>query len=155
MKFRLIGETLSFFRPVACVGILVSLIVIGPTGSSRQQRTALVGGLPEQERGVLAGGQRRPPIEGRVDRRTIDDAFAEVARRVPGLGGMFIAHAKTLQVYLKDTSLQEVEAVRGAIIESFGRQRIPRGGIRSLKGQYGFLELKQWHDRARGALSVQ
>src|SRR5205085_6314001 len=79
--------------------------------------------------------------------QTLDDLFAEVARRVPAFGGMFIGQGQVLQVYLTDTTQRE--AAEKAILEVFGRERLPEGGIQVLEGQYGFLQLKAWHDRQR------
>lgn len=87
--------------------------------------------------------QTREP-EGRP--QTIDDMFAEVARLAPGFGGMFIQN-QTLQVYLLD--LAQGAAAEKAIVAVFGRERLPQGGMQALQGQYGFLQLKDWHDRQR------
>lgn len=84
-------------------------------------------------------------VAGRV--QSLDDLFAEVAKRVPAFGGMFIGQDKTLQVYLLDPSQRA--AAEAAIIAVFGRERLPQGRIQSLQGQYGFLQLKDWHDRYR------
>jgi hypothetical protein len=87
--------------------------------------------------------QTREP-EGRL--KTIDDSFAEVARLVPAFGGMFIQN-QTLQVYLLDPAQRE--AAEAAIVAVFGRERLPQGGMQTLQAQYGFLQLKAWHDRQR------
>jgi hypothetical protein len=77
---------------------------------------------------------------------TIDDLFAEVARRVPAFGGMFI-QGQVLQIYLTDTAQRE--AAEKAIVEVFGRERLPEGGTQVREGKYGFLQLKAWHDSQR------
>lgn len=87
--------------------------------------------------------QTREP-EGRP--QTIDDLFAEVARLAPGFGGMFIKN-QTLQVYLLDPA--QGAAAEAAIVAVFGRERLPEGGMQALQGQYGFLQLKAWHDLQR------
>src|SRR4029453_9823275 len=78
---------------------------------------------------------------------TLDDLFAEVARRVPAFGGLFIGPDKTLQMYLLDPA--QKAAAEEAIFAVFGRERFPEGEIRVLRGQYGFLQLKAWHARQR------
>jgi hypothetical protein len=89
----------------------------------------------------------QPQASGQVG-KTIDDLFAEVARRVPGFGGMFLSDDETiLQVYLTDLNPLVITAARAAIAAVFGAQRIPQAGIRELQGQYGFLQLKEWKDR--------
>lgn len=87
--------------------------------------------------------QTREP-DGRP--QTIDDKFAEVARLAPAFGGMFIQD-KTLQVYLLDPAQRAAAEV--AIVSVFGRERLPQGGMQILQGRYGFLQLKDWHDRQR------
>src|SRR2546429_73159 len=58
---------------------------------------------------------------------TLDDLFAEVARRVPAFGGMYIGTNRALHVYLLDPA--ERAAAEAAIIEVFGRARVPEGSI--------------------------
>ncbi|HEX2489846.1 MAG TPA: hypothetical protein VHR27_10600, partial [Blastocatellia bacterium] len=36
-----------------------------------------------------------------------------------------------------------------AIVAVFGRERLPQGGMQTLQAQYGFLQLKAWHDQQR------
>ncbi|MBI1741574.1 hypothetical protein HYR54_00720 [Candidatus Acetothermia bacterium] len=86
------------------------------------------------------------------DSQTIDDLFAEVAKQVPSFGGMFIDSQGNLSVYLLDPT-QKVEA-ESAIASVFGRDRIPSDGIRVLQGEYGFLQLKEWFDRANALLAL-
>lgn len=93
-----------------------------------------------------------PPQRGIVQlEQTLDDQFAAIARRVPEFGGMFFGRdEQTLQIYLTDTSPNKVAAVRRAIIAVFGAPTIPRGGIRPIKGQYQFLQLREWYTRMVG-----
>jgi hypothetical protein len=79
----------------------------------------------------------------------VDDMLAAVGLRVPEFGGMFIGeenHVRTLQVYLLDPAPRVIAAVEQAIVDVFGRDRIPPGGIRVLQGQYSFMELKRLYD---------
>jgi hypothetical protein len=76
--------------------------------------------------------------------RLLDDRFAEVARRAPGFGGMF-RDGDVLKVYLQDPG-QRAAAER-AVADEFGPRRIPARGIQVVPGQYGFLQLKAWHDQ--------
>jgi hypothetical protein len=85
--------------------------------------------------------------------QTLDDLFAAVARRVPEFGGMFYGpDEQTLQVYLTATSGEKVAAVQRAVVAVFGAGSIPSGGIKALKGQYGFLLLKEQYDRMLGPI---
>jgi len=73
-----------------------------------------------------------------------DDPFAEVAQRVPAFGGMFFDDQGVLNVYL--LGLSQRGAVEEAITAVFGSEAV-QGGIRVLQGQYGFLQLTEWHNR--------
>jgi len=96
----------------------------------------------------------QPQAVGQDKVETIDDLFAEVVRRVPAFGGMFFDENDNsiLYVYLLNPE-QKVEAER-AIAKVFGLERVPRGRIQVLQGQYSFLELKQWHDRLIDVLVI-
>jgi hypothetical protein len=85
--------------------------------------------------------------------RTLDDMFSDVAKLVPDFGGLFLSNDESaLEVYLLDVSPRKVRAVEGAIARIFGRATIPKGRIKALKGQYGFLQLRQWYDRMTGSV---
>ena len=84
--------------------------------------------------------------------RTHDDLLLEVARKVPGFGGMFIDAEGRLAVYLLDTS--QLPAARSAIESVFGSSRVPAAGVRALPGQYGITQLKTWVERATALLST-
>jgi hypothetical protein len=76
---------------------------------------------------------------------TLDDLLAEVARRVPDFGGMFIGPDGTLQIDLLDprmagAALEAIEAV-------FGSERLSQSSIQLLPGHYSFVQLKDWHER--------
>jgi hypothetical protein len=87
--------------------------------------------------------QPQPAQNGKE--QTMDDLLLEVARRVPEFGGLFIDEQDRLAVYLLD--LTKSAAAEEAIVDVFGRERIPPGGIQAIQGQYGFLQLKEWYDR--------
>lgn len=80
--------------------------------------------------------------------KTLDEQLGEVAGRVPGFGGLFLDEANNLCVYLLDVS--QKKAVEEAIIAVFGADFIPPSGVRPLKAQYSFSQLKTWHDRLTG-----
>jgi hypothetical protein len=100
-------------------------------------------------------------IEDHTDPRTIDDRFAEVARINPAFGGMFFNRDdnEILYVYLSDNSSEDavdrgrkpIMDVEAAIASVLGNDLPPVREIRTLKGRYNFLQLKQWHD-SLGAL---
>lgn len=85
--------------------------------------------------------------------QTLDDFFASVARQVPEFGGLFLGQNEdTLQVYLTNVSSDRVAALRRALLDVFGADVIPKGGIKAVQGQYGFLQLKEWYDRITGPI---
>ncbi len=78
---------------------------------------------------------------------TINDIFAEVGRRVPGFGGMFVDEDKdTLYVYLVPGEVGDVPQVDQAITDVFGSARPPGHQLEVLEGRYTFLQLKAWLD---------
>src|SRR5262245_25326589 len=105
---------------------------------------AAVAGLSGAGTPVRAASPPTSAPEGRP--ATIDDLFAEVARRVPAFGGMFLREG-TLQVYLLDAA--QATAAEEAIVAVFGRERLPEGKVQVLKATYSFGELKAWHDLHR------
>lgn len=82
---------------------------------------------------------------------TMDDLLLEVARRLPGFGGMFIDRDGRLAVYLLDPA--EIGAAEEAIAAVFGRERFPPGA-RAVQGQYSFLQLNEWHGRLNSLFGV-
>jgi len=75
--------------------------------------------------------------------KTSDDKFLEVAAKVPGFGGMF-KDGDVMKVYMVNPTHKQ--AAEAAIASVFGRERIPKGGIQVIQGQYSFSELKKWHE---------
>ena len=100
--------------------------------------------------GVMPAAQSRSPGMPVVSAQkvTLDEAFGQVAMRVPAFGGMYVQD-DTLRVYLTDPS-DKAAAVQ-AIQATFGAGRTPAGGVQVLPAMYGFPQLSAWHDRM-GAL---
>src|SRR5262245_47740611 len=94
---------------------------------------------------ILSAGPAQAQSPRRVD--SLHDGFAEVEKRVPGFGGMFIGADGMLRVYLVD--MTQSANVETEIIDVFGRDRLPVGTVHVLQGTYSFVQLKQWHDRHR------
>lgn len=79
---------------------------------------------------------------------TMDDLFSDVAKLVPDFGGMFLSDSEqVLQVYLLNPSPRKLRAAERAIARVFGRQTIPRGGLKALRGRYSFSQLRRWYVR--------
>ncbi|VVB87750.1 Uncharacterised protein [uncultured archaeon] len=83
--------------------------------------------------------------------RTLDDKFEEVAGKVPEFGGMFL-EGDELNVYLVNP--EKKSAAEEGVISVFGRERVPRGGIKVLQGQYTFTKLKEWQKQMGGLFKI-
>lgn len=78
---------------------------------------------------------------------TLDDLFAEVGRRVPAFGGMFVDEGKnTLYVYMVPGQPGDLVTLNQAVIDVFGSNRPQQQNIQALPGQYTFVQLKEWYD---------
>lgn len=82
---------------------------------------------------------------------TSDDHLAEIAKKIPGFGGMYLDQSGTLQVYMTDHSnagtAQQKAALESVIAsEMFDGRPMPPYGMTIRTGKYDFLQLKNWHD---------
>ncbi len=84
--------------------------------------------------------------------RTLDDLFEEIARDVPGFGGMFYDKGGRLNVYLLNSAQQA--AAETAIASALGGGALPRGSVRVLLGRYAFSDLRNWYDRVVEVLGI-
>ena len=93
-----------------------------------------------------AQGQDWPKPEPKVI--TVDDLFAEVGRKVPAFGGLFVDEERdTLYVYIAPGQPGDKAALDQAIKDVFGSARPPEHQVEVLVGRYTFSQLKNWHDR--------
>src|SRR5258706_4541299 len=100
--------------------------------------------------GLPAGAQapNQPVSTSKVSVMTIDDQFAEVGRRVPAFGGVFVDD-DTLYVYLTDASpsASPVIAATQTLRDVIGPQLVARIKVQALPATYSFVQLKAWFDR--------
>jgi hypothetical protein len=110
---------------------------------------------------VISAGNSNPatlPGPAQTDEiETSDDRFAEVARQVPGFGGMFFDQDGTLQVYMlgqKEPMNEAMTAfVDDVITREVGRgERLSGRGVEILEGQYDFLALHRWQQQMSPAV---
>ena len=86
------------------------------------------------------------------DFETSDDLLANVAKQVPGFGGMFFDRDGTLQVYMVDQK-EPLSATSMAFLgdviarEIGGGERLSGRGMEIREGQYDFLALHGWHQQ--------
>lgn len=77
--------------------------------------------------------------------RGLDHKFSELAKRVPGFGGMFYDDDGTLNVYLVDTT--KGDEVRAAIPSVFADKPIRADKLKIVPARYSFVQLQRWYDR--------
>jgi len=83
---------------------------------------------------------------------SLDEQLANIAKQVPGFGGMFFDQDGTLQVYMEGqkvppsaTSMAFLEEVINR--EVGGGERLSSRGMEILQGQYDFLTLHNWQQQ--------
>ncbi|HEY9436773.1 MAG TPA: S1 family peptidase [Blastocatellia bacterium] len=86
------------------------------------------------------------------DLETYDDHLANVAKQVPGFGGMFFDQDGTLQVYMagqKEPLSATSMAFLGDVLarEVGGGERLSSRGMEIREGQFDFLTLHGWHQQ--------
>ena len=129
---------LHLLRTLTAVVVMTLAVAVGVNGQSA---------VPPLPRAETPGPAVYLPLVAKPLPESIDDLFAKVATQVPGFGGMFIGTDGQLWAYLLDTSQRA--AAQQAIREVFAQAQLPAGELQVLQGQYGFLQLKTWHDRQR------
>lgn len=99
------------------------------------------------------------PTGARVQRaapQTLDDFFVDVALQAPGFGGAFLDSSGVLVFHLTDMS-QEA-AARSALARLLDPPRVSAGGrlttgeMRAVRGQYDFIQLRNWLASARSRI---
>jgi hypothetical protein len=119
----------------AAVGLIAALaMVLGGCGSFK----------PAWEPGERDQALQ-PQSIGRIEPKTIDDLFAEIAWGVPGsgFGGAFFNPNGTISIYLRDQS-KKTETV-AALRALFSQWDIPSlDKVTVLQGRYDFSQLAEW-----------
>ena len=88
------------------------------------------------------------------DAPTLDEMFVEVAKRVPGFGGAYIDSDGKLAIVLQDPSPRALAAAQDVFAGIFGKKRIPKAGVKAVKGDFDFLALNDAHVKARSLLNL-
>jgi hypothetical protein len=88
-----------------------------------------------------------------------DQDFIATAQVVPGFGGMYIDENAIPTVYLVDTAQApaaqaDVDFLLDGYHRIIGDGRVARREIRVLQGDYDFLQLSEWEQRARRLLGT-
>jgi len=92
-------------------------------------------------------------VESQQSAKTLDDLFAAVAEKVPEFAGMtYGPDEQTFKVYSTEVGKKNIERIRAAIVDVFGGEVVPKGGIQVIKVRYGFLQLKKWYDRMQSPI---
>ncbi|MGH7459229.1 MAG: hypothetical protein ACREKN_09165 [Longimicrobiaceae bacterium] len=77
-------------------------------------------------------------------RHSIDAFFEEVARTIPGFGGMFFAEGQPT-IYLTDRAA--AAAARQALMPLLEARSLGGAPLHVLDGEYGWRQLAEWHHR--------
>jgi hypothetical protein len=85
---------------------------------------------------------------------TLDEKFVEVARRVPQFGGAYVDSDRKLAIVLTDTDPRILALAQDIFVAVFGKRRIPKDGVKAVKGDFDFRALNDAHMRARALLTV-
>lgn len=95
-----------------------------------------------------------PAPPGFDARRTAEWVQREIARQVPGFGGFFVdpADPERVRLWIKDpdSDFEEAALVFRELIED--HPLADRYHMVPLQGQFGYLEIQQWHDSVFGTL---
>jgi hypothetical protein len=86
------------------------------------------------------------------DLETYDDHLANVAKQVPGFGGMFFDQDGTLQVYMagqkEPLSATSMAFLGDVLAREFGNgERLSSRGMEIREGKFDFLTLHGWHQQ--------
>lgn len=79
-------------------------------------------------------------------RHSIDAFFEEVARTVPGFGGLFFTEGQPA-IYLTVVDSLATEAAREVLLPMLAVRGLAGTPLRVLQGQYGWRQLSEWHHR--------
>jgi hypothetical protein len=127
-------------KMIVSVVVLCALLAISFTGD-----TAKVSMSTGKSNPVVSAAPAQTPGE------TLDEQLANIAKQVPGFGGMFFGQDGTLQVYMEGkeplsaTSMAFLEQV---ITSEVGNgERLSGRGMEILQGQYDFLTLHNWQQQ--------
>jgi hypothetical protein len=90
------------------------------------------------------------PIIGESGYETLDEAYAWMARIVPGFGGIFFDESDVLNVYLVDpnTAQKALLILESLFVDRWGDEIIPPASTwKVLQGRYDFVQLNEWHNK--------
>jgi hypothetical protein len=136
------GAVVLRYKWLLTLGVLVVLAVAGAGAVLAQVQGAETDYLP------LAVTQSQPDA---TRFKTHDDLLAEVGKRVPAFGGMYLSDDNSiLYIYLLDQS--QKEAAKQAIAEILGPQLVSGRDVRGLQGQYSITQIREWYDRMQNGI---
>jgi len=86
---------------------------------------------------------------------TIDDLYAEVGKRVPAFGGLFVDDANdTLYALMVPSLAGDAASLDTAITEVLGTGRPTEHHLKLIPCEYTFRQLKAWHDHLGPAMQT-
>jgi len=131
---------------IAAVGLVAVLVALGGCASFK---TGWEGGFEIRPEPPL---REHDPLLIEEEHETLDEAYARIARLVPGFGGIFFDEFGILNVYLTDLSnTQEAFArLEPLLLDYFGQEAgvIPSANLwRAVQGRYNYLQLMRWYNK--------
>jgi hypothetical protein len=120
---------------VVVLSALLAMIFTGSTGNV----------------GISTGNSNAAAAPAQVE-GTFDDHLAEVAKQVPGFGGMFFDQDGTLQVYMVGQRGPANEALMSLLDDVLAREvgggeRLSSRGMEIREAEFNFLELHRWQQQ--------
>jgi hypothetical protein len=90
----------------------------------------------------------------------LDAEFVQIARDVPGFGGMFYDEAGNLNVYmttgqLRAAGTEEIKRGLGRSLQGAGRDVPTANRIVIREGQHDFIQLDRWHQQSTAVLGLR
>lgn len=91
------------------------------------------------------------PVNPATSFRPMNEMLLDVAKEVPGFGGMFLNRDEDV-LYVYSVNNSDTAAYQRRIAAVFGQSRIPNGGIRLIPGKYPLKQLADWYGPMRNNL---
>lgn len=136
------------FRPLTVSPSVLLLLAFATMGCVDDSPSPIVGSEPESASPSIGSSTHGP--------YTLDDAFEDVARRVPGFGGAYSDEQGRVHIYLKDPARAGAaeDALKTAFADSRLASALAQGSAEIEEAQFDYLELADWRRKSRVLLST-
>lgn len=133
-------------RRLATGGLIVMLVIV--VGGCAFLKPGL--NMDSDQKPGLGLREYEPIMPITEEYETLDEAYARMARIVPGFGGIFFDESDVLNVYLVDpnTVQKALPALEFLLVDRWGDGIIPPASTwKVLQGRYDFIQLNEWHNK--------